>query len=239
NDQIATFVNALSVESGALQLTPNSWETVFKIGLADNEFIKSFSPFKVDALAAPRELIPRSAILYAGAVVDPARLYGALKSLETGKVRERATARDKEIDADIEKLIVPNMQGEIAAALLSLRPVFDGAEWPAMALALKLKNGDLAAALRAGKLFANFPRATNATALGKPVVALGEDGGAPFVAVTDDYFLLAESAETLRLFEAKEKFSSSRDFARSTKDAPGGLAMFATDRKSTRLNSSH
>jgi transglutaminase-like putative cysteine protease/tetratricopeptide (TPR) repeat protein len=228
NDQIAAFVNALGVESGALQLTPNSWETVFKIGIADNEFIKSLRPFKVDALAAPRELIPRSAILYAGAVVDPAKLYGALKGLETDKDREKATARDKEIDADIEKLIVPNMQGEIAAALLSLRPVFDGAEWPAMALALKLKNGDLAAALRAGKLFANFPRAKNATALGSPAVALGKDGGAPFVAVTDDYFLLADSAETLRLFEAKEKFSSSRDFARSTKDTPGGLAMFAT-----------
>ncbi|HKC87022.1 MAG TPA: transglutaminase domain-containing protein, partial [Blastocatellia bacterium] len=228
NDQIAAFVKAFGVESGALQLTPNSWETVFKIGLADNEFIKSFKPFKVDALAAPRELIPRSAILYAGAVVDPAKLYGALKSLETDKYREKATEREKGIDAEFEKLIVPNMQGEVAAALLSLKPVFDGAEWPAMALALKLKNGDLAGLLRAGKFFAKFPRATNATALGNPVVALGEDGAAPFVTVTDDYFLLADSVETLRLFESKEKFSSSRDFARSTKDTPDGLAMFAT-----------
>jgi tetratricopeptide (TPR) repeat protein len=151
-----------------------------------------------------------------------------LKSLESARNKEQATERDKEIDADIEKLIVPNMQGEIAAALLSLRPIFDGAEWPAMAMALKLKNGDLAAALRAGKLFAKFRRAPNATAAGNPVVALGEDGAAPFAAVTDDYFLLADSVETLRLFEAKEKFSSSRDFARSTKDMPGGLAMFAT-----------
>jgi hypothetical protein len=228
NDQIAAFIKAFGVESGALQLTPNSWETVFKIGLADNEFIKSFKPFKVEALAAPRELIPRSAILYAGAVVDPAKLYSALKSLETGKDREKATDRDKEIDADIEKLIVPNMQGEIAAALLSFKPIFDGAEWPAMSLALKLKNGDLAAALRAGKLFANFRRAPNVTAGGNPVVALGEDGAAPFVAVTDDYFLLADRIETLRLFEAREKFSASRDFARSTKDTPDGLAMFAT-----------
>src|SRR5215510_9774594 len=195
NDQIAAFIKAFGIESSALQLTPNTWETVFKIGLADNEFIKSFRPFKVDALAAPRELIPRSAILYAGAVVDPAKFYGVLKSLETGKDREKATDRDKEIDAAIEKLIVPNMQGEIAAALLSFRPVFDGAEWPAMAMALKLKNGDLAAALRAGKLFANFRRAPNATVGGNPIVALGEDGAAPFVAVTGDYFLLADSVE--------------------------------------------
>ncbi|MBO0724230.1 MAG: HEAT repeat domain-containing protein [Blastocatellia bacterium] len=228
NDQITAFSRAFDVESGALQLTPNSWETAFRIGLADNEFVKSFKPFNVGALLAPRELIPRSTILYAGAVIDPAKLYGALKSLESAGNREPVTGRDKEIEADIEKLIVPNLQGEIAAALLSLRPIFDGAEWPAVAMALKLKNGDLAAAFRAGKLFARFQREPNATALGSPVVALGEDGAAPFVAVTGDYLLLADSAETLRLFEAKEKFSASRDFARSTKDAPSGLAMFAT-----------
>ncbi|HKE06031.1 MAG TPA: HEAT repeat domain-containing protein, partial [Blastocatellia bacterium] len=51
NDQVAAFIKAFSVESGALQLTPNSLETVFKIGLADNEFMKSFKPFKVDELA--------------------------------------------------------------------------------------------------------------------------------------------------------------------------------------------
>jgi transglutaminase-like putative cysteine protease/cytochrome c-type biogenesis protein CcmH/NrfG len=228
NQEIAAFANAFGIESGALQLTSNSWETVFRIGLSDNEFVKSFKPFNAGDLLAPRELIPRSTILYAGAVVDPAKLYGALKSLENGKGGEKTNDRDKEIDADIEKLIVPNMQGEIAAALLSLRPIFAGAEWPALALALKLRNGDLATALRAGKLFANFRRVSDATAGGNPIVALGEDGAAPFAAVTGDYFLLADSVETLRLFESKEKFSSSRDFARSTKDTPGGLAMFAT-----------
>ncbi|MGH9853832.1 MAG: HEAT repeat domain-containing protein, partial [Blastocatellia bacterium] len=233
-DQIAAFINAFGVESGALQLTQNSWETVFKIGLTDNEFTKSFKPFKVGALAAPRELLPRSTILYAGAVVDPPKLHGVLKSLET--VKKKANQRDKEIDADIEKLIVPNMQGEIAAALVTLKPIFNGAELPALALALKLKNGELGKAHRAGKLFANFPRVPNTTVMGatapgapgSPVTALGEKAGSPFVAVTGNYFILADSVETLRLFEAKEKFSSSRDFERSTKDAPGDLAIFAT-----------
>jgi transglutaminase-like putative cysteine protease/Flp pilus assembly protein TadD len=228
SEKIAAFARAFGVESGALQLTPNSWETIFRIGISDNEFVKSFKPFNAGDLLAPRELIPRSTILYAGAIVEPAKLYGALKSLETGKDKEKTTDRDREIDADVEKLIVPNMQGEIAAALLSLRPIIDGAEWPAMAMAMRLRNGDLAAALRAGKLFAKFRRVSDSTVGGNPVVALGEDGGAPFVAVIGDYFLLADSVETLRLFEAKEKFSASRDFARSTKDTPGGLAMFAT-----------
>ncbi|MGE0130138.1 MAG: transglutaminase domain-containing protein [Blastocatellales bacterium] len=228
NDAFAALINAFGVESGALQLTRNSWETVFRIGLADNEFTKSFKPFKVDALAAPRDLMPRSTILYAGAIVDPPKLHNVLKSLETASDREKASQRDKEIDADIENLIVPNMQGEIAAALVSLKPIFNGAEWPAMALALKLKNGELAEAHRAGKLFANFERVPNTTALGSPVTALGEGAGAPFVVVTGDYLILADSVETLRLFEAKEKFDSSRDFARSTKELPGNLALFAT-----------
>jgi len=238
-DQIAAFINAFGVESGALQLTRNSWETVFKVGLADNELIKSFKPFKVGALAAPRELLPRSTILYAGAVVDPPKLHSVLKNLETVKDKKNASQRDKRIDADIEKLIVPNMQGEIAAALVTLKPIFNGAELPAMALALKLKNGELGKAHRAGKLFANFPRVPNATVMGaatpgasgspgSPVTALGEKASSPFVAVTSNYFILADSVETLKLFENKEKFSSSRDFERSTKDTPGDLAVFAT-----------
>lgn len=227
-DQIAAFIKAFGVESGALQLTQHSWETVFRIGLADNQFTKSFKPFKVDELAAPRELLPRSTILYAGAVVDPLKLHSVLKSLETESEREKATQRDKEIDTDIEKLVVPNMQGEMAVALVSLKPIFNGAEWPAMALALKLKSGALAEAHRAGKLFANFRRAPNAMALGSPITALGEDGDAPFVAVTGDYFILADSVETLKMIEAKEKFASARDFARSTKELPGDLALFAT-----------
>ncbi len=229
-DQIAAFVKAFGVESGALQLSEHSWETVFKIGLADNDLTKSFRPFKVDALAAPRDLFPRSTILYAGAVVDPPKLLSVLKSLETesDKKKKEENARAKEIDENIEKLIVPNMEGEIAAALVSLKPLFGNAEWPALALALKLRNRDLTEAHRAGKLFASFPRVSNTTVLGSPITALGEDADAPYVAVTDDYFILADSVETLRLLEAKEKFSSSRDFARSTKDVPGNLALFAT-----------
>jgi tetratricopeptide (TPR) repeat protein len=234
-DQIAGFIKSLGIESGALQLTGNSWETAFKIGLAGNDFIKSFSPFKVDQLAAPRELLPRSTILYAGAIADSPKLYSALKSLETGKKKDGATdgvtkgdQRDKEIDADIEKLIIPNMQGEIAAALVSLEPSFSGAGMPALALAVKLKNGDLAAAFRDKKLFANFTRLSDTTVLGSPVAALGKENEAPYITVTGDYLVLAESVETLRLFEGKEKLASSRDYARSTKETPGDLALFAT-----------
>jgi hypothetical protein len=86
--EIGDFIKSFGIESGALQLTGNMWETLFKIGIADNDLLKSLVPFKVDQLAAPRELLPRSTILYAGAIVDPPKLYGALKSRETGKKKE-------------------------------------------------------------------------------------------------------------------------------------------------------
>jgi transglutaminase-like putative cysteine protease/tetratricopeptide (TPR) repeat protein len=235
-DQIAALIEAFGVESGALHLTPHSWETSFKIGLADNEFMKSFKPFNVDALEAPRELFPRSTILYAGAMVDPPKLLGVLKNLEKSGSAGGAVvavpgidkARDKAIEEEIEKLIVPAMKGEISAAIVSLKPLFNAGQWPAMALALRLKDQDLAEAHRGGRLFAGFPRVSNTTAIGSPITALGEDADAPFVAVTGDYFILADSVETLRLLEAKEKFSSSRDFLRSTKEVPDNLALFAT-----------
>ena len=227
-DRFAAFIKAFGVESGALQLTQKTWETVFKIGLSGNDFTRSFRPFKIDELAAPRELFPRSTILYAGTIVDPGKMFSAMMSLETEKDREKASVRSKEISADIEKLIVPNMQGEIAAALLSLAPIYKGGTLPALALAVKLKNGELASAFRDGKLFANFRRLPETKALGSPVVELGEEGGAPYVAVTGDYILLVDSVETLQLFETKEKFSTSRDFSRLAKEMPGELAIFAT-----------
>jgi transglutaminase-like putative cysteine protease/tetratricopeptide (TPR) repeat protein len=232
--EIGDFIKSFGIESGALQLTGNTWETLFKIGIADNELLKSFVPFKVDQLAAPRELLPRSTILYAGTMVDPTKLYRVLKRLDTGKDKGstvKAPPSDPQppnYDADIEKLIIPNMQGEIAAALVSMEPYFKGGALPALALAVKLKNGELASAFRNGKLFANFHRWPNTTVLGSPVVSLGQEGDTMFVAVTGDYLILTDSLETLRLLEAKEKLSSSRDYARSTKETPGDLAAFAT-----------
>jgi transglutaminase-like putative cysteine protease/tetratricopeptide (TPR) repeat protein len=229
-DQIAAFVKAFRFESGALQLSDTSWETLFKIGLADNEITKSFRPFKVEDLSAPRELIPRSTILYAGTMIDPPKMLQVLKSLETESDRKKRETdpREKEIEAAIEKLIVPNLQGEIAAALISLKPIFDDAAWPAMALALKLKNNALAEEHRARRLFPSFPRVPNATALGSPVAAMGKDAGSPYLAVSGDYLILADSVGTLRLLESEERFYSSRDFARSARDVPGNLALFAT-----------
>jgi len=231
------LLKAFGAESGALRLSPTSWETVFNLALADNQFTGSFKPFKVDQLTAPRELLPNSTILYAAATVDPPKLMDTIKKLvaespSPGSSATVSSSPTKEIERSLENEIVPNMQGEIAAAILSLKPLFDSGEMPAMVFAARLKNKSPASALRAGKLFAKLKRVENMTALGSPVVALGASGGddddAPFAVVTDDYFILADSAETLKLLDSKERFADSRDFVRSLQNVPDNVALFAT-----------
>jgi hypothetical protein len=204
-DEFTALLSVLGTESGALQLSPTSWETVFNLKLADNKFSRTFKSFNVETLAAPRELLPLGTILYAGALVDPPALWQAMKSLEKpDKPKPKSTepektpeqlAKDRSLDEDTEKLIVPNLHGELAAALVSLKPLFDpqlskGSNGlPALIFAAKLKNKELAALHQAGKLFAQHPRVPETKIFGAPVIALGSDDDAPFL-VVNDYYLI-------------------------------------------------
>ncbi|MGH9798885.1 MAG: transglutaminase-like domain-containing protein, partial [Blastocatellia bacterium] len=137
---------------------------------------------------------------------------------------------NKETDDIVEKQIVPEMQGEIGAAILSFKPLYEDGELPAIIFAAKLKSPALAEAMKSGKLFPKLKRLGKLTAFGSPIISLDKDEESLFAAVTGEYFLLADSIETFRLLEsaAKEKFSTSRDFVRSLQNAPGNVALFAT-----------
>src|SRR5205085_6452749 len=182
----------------------------------------------------PGDLLPNTTLLYAAAMVDPPKLMGAIKkwAADSPSTDSSSTAESKrqtkEIERSIETEIVPAMQGEIAVAILSFKPLFDSGDWPASVFAAKLRNKTLASAMRAGTLFAKLKRVEATTMLNSPVVALGDEGEAPFAIVTEDYFVLADSVETLKLLESKERFAASRDFARSLQNVPDGLALFAT-----------
>ncbi|MFN0110884.1 MAG: transglutaminase domain-containing protein [Blastocatellia bacterium] len=277
---IGSLLKAFGAESGALRLTPNSWDTVFNISLGDNEFTGSFQSFKADALAVPKELLPASTMFYAGAVVDPAKLFASMKKssqTSSGAAPTASTAstasttgpppppktvpgpgvkgtkpappkivsasdpaitvtpsvfNSQDTDEIVEKQIVPEMQGEIGAAVLSFKPLYEDGEMPAIIFAAKLKSDALAAALKSRKLFPNLKPEENLTVLGSPVIALGAEG-APYAAITNEYLLLADRPETLKLLEAssknsKERFATSRDFIRSLQNAPENVALFAT-----------
>ena len=234
DESLKPLLKLFGAESGALNITPNSWQTTFNIGLAENEFTASFQPFKVDSLMVPRDLLPQSTVLYAGAMIEPPKMLSVLKKLgatssfATGTSATESAKRNKLIEDAIEKQLVPQLKGEIGVAIVSFKPLFDFSEMPSMVFAARLKSGALAAELRTEKFFAGFKRVANTTALGSAIVAIGDNNSAPFAAVTGDYFLLADSVETLKGLEAKEKFSSSRDFVRAAQNMPNNLALFAT-----------
>ncbi|MFN7946955.1 MAG: transglutaminase domain-containing protein [Blastocatellia bacterium] len=232
---IDSLSSALGHESGTLRVTPTTWETVFHLTLQNNDWLKSFRTFSVRELTAPQKLLPHTTVLYAGAIIDPPMLLKAIRAAGTISAKKEAKDPEQEkkarqLDDEIEKLLLPNLHGEAAFALLNLAPTlksnFD--KPPALALALRLKNNEPARLFRSGKLFAGASPAPEKTALGSPVASFELSGDKFFFTITDDYLILAESAETLKLFEDREKFAATRDYLRSTEALPDNLAFFTT-----------
>ncbi|MFN0121828.1 MAG: transglutaminase domain-containing protein [Blastocatellia bacterium] len=232
---------ALGAESGALRQAPESlptsWETKFTLRMKDNDWVGSLRPFAARDLAIPRELLPRSAILYAGAVLAPEKLWKAMETLETrlsDPDEEQKTADQKaaakQLDSEMKQNLMPRLQGEMAAALLSLSSVFSKDEnaTPSFVLAARLKDGEAARQFRAGKLFTSAVMVKDATAFGGPVATLPPMSESLHFTVTDEYLVFADSVATLKLLEEKEKFAATRDYQRAIEGTPAQLALFAT-----------
>jgi Flp pilus assembly protein TadD len=245
SESLSAFIESISsrlgAESGALRLTPTgapkTWETIFRLNLQNSEGLKNFSGFGAADLSAPRMLLPHTTVLYAGAVFDPKELLATLKAFDTAvkaeaeKKSPEEKRREAQFDEELEQRLVPALHGETAFALLSLKEIFSADEEnriPAMAFALRLKDQKVAEMFRAGKLFTSAKSVENATALGAPVATLDAISENIFFTVTDDYLVLADSVESLRRLEAKEKFAATRDYIRSTEKLPNNLALFVT-----------
>lgn len=232
---IESFSSALGHESGGLRITPTTWETVFHLTVPNNDWLKSFRTFSVSELTAPQKLLPHTTVLYAGAIIDPPALWQAIRAAAIQSAKKQTTVsepekKDHQPDDDIDKVLAPNLQGEAAFALLNLAPTLKSnfARPPALALALRLKNSEPARLFRSGRLFASASRVPEKNALGSPIATFELSGDPFFFTLTDDYLIVAESAETLRLFEAGEKFAATRDYRRATEALPANLAFFTT-----------
>lgn len=218
------FASGLGHETGALRLSTSSWETIFHINLPDQEWSQSIKPIKAQELTAPRELLPASTIFYTGAKFEPSRLWSGLKGL--GFLGARTSLDDPEI----EKQLAPKLEGEVGIALLSLSESLQRGsnEPPSFVIALRLKDAELSTLHRAGRLFPKAVPVAGLTALGSPVVSVPDGYRRLYFAVTNDYLLIANGPETLKRLEAKEKFSTTRDYARSAAAAPESIVLFAT-----------
>lgn len=226
----------LGNEYGALKLTSGRLESVSHLNLKNNEWFKSLRPFKPQDLAAPRDLLPASTVLYAGSVVEPMKLLTMLKTLESlpDSDKEEKSAeekqRDKEFNDELEQKIFPHLHGEMAFAILNLAAALksDFNQWPAWAFAFRLKSSAPGALHRNAKLFKSAAYSLEAKVFNSPAATSQALGASIHFTVTDHYLILADSLETLRMLEAKEKFAATRDYTRSLESVPENLALFTT-----------
>ncbi len=232
------FVRALGAETGAMRLSQSSWESVFHLPSGEADLIKTLRPFKATDLAAPRDLLPKNTLFYAATIIDPAKFveYEKKWDAELAQAKKASGKEEKKKDtkagdkiADLEKLLVPHLQGEISFALLNISKIFKGeARLPSMVVAFKLKDDALAKTARSGLASLVLKRVPNVTMMTAPVFKLGDDADDFYALATDQYFIVADSLETFKLLEAKEKFALARDFIRPASIAPERLAFFST-----------
>ncbi|HEX8136166.1 MAG TPA: transglutaminase domain-containing protein [Pyrinomonadaceae bacterium] len=219
------LTGALGQETGALRLSSSTWETIFHLDFTDEELTRSLHHFKAQELSAPRELLPADTILYTGAKLEPSRLWSTLKGLGI------VTARNSLDDAELEKRVTPKLQGEVSMALISLTTALDRTRsgGPSFLIALKLKDTELASLHRSGQLFTKAMPLPGVATLSSPVASVPDGAGRLYLAVTNDYLLMANEVEALKRLEAKEKLSATRDYRRSVSaTTESSVALFAT-----------
>ncbi|MFY9225459.1 MAG: transglutaminase domain-containing protein [Blastocatellia bacterium] len=236
---IENFIALIGNEIGVLQINKNSCETLFNFNLSSQTFANTIKVFKPWELSAARELLPDNTIFYAGTKIDAPKLWDLLKSA-TEETKNKKKSQDP-LDIEIEKTILSQLEGEVAFALISIKPLVvdivgkdkkddkdDKAKLPAIAYALKLRDNTLANQFRNNKIFKSFAKIPAATFLNSPVAIIKFDNYEHVLSVTDGYIVLADSIETLKLLEMPEKFASTRDYIRSIDATSDNLALFAT-----------
>ncbi len=231
---------SLGAETGAVRLSPSAWDSVFHVVVSDNDIVKSVRPFKVTELGAPRDLLPKHTLFYVGTVIDPEKFAEASKRWDaelskawkaSGKEpkKEKTNGAFSQLFSTFQTVIAPHLQGEVSFALTNVSGIFNGkSKLPAMVMALKLKNDTLAKMARTGLVSLVFKRVPNETVLNSPVFKIADEEDSFYTTITDNYFLVADSLETLKSLGGKDTFATARDFTVPAGLAPERLALFST-----------
>lgn len=239
---IDAFTKTIGAETGAVRLSQSDWDSMFHLALGENDWAKTMRPFKAADLAAPRDLLPKHTLLYAGMMIEPEKFleYSKKWDAEIAKAKKTAGKEEKKNEAKesskysqiisgLQTLLVPHLQGEVSLALVNVSSLLSNkSKLPAVVAALKLKSDTLAKIARSGLVSLALKRVPDVSVLNSPVFRLGEESDDFLVTITDQYFIVGDSLETLKLLESKEKFAMARDFSNPAKLAPERLMLFST-----------
>ena len=205
------------VESGALKISNGAWENSYNFSFKESEWNKPLLPFHPAEAAAPRELLPRSTVIYFLTRFDAALAWRAWAS-------ELFSADEIKQFADLwaiefEKEVLPEIGPESGAALLGLPDLNADAFDAPWVIYFKLKSDRLARLASEGKLL----KGVAARARSTPVKV----GSANFfLSVQNGYLILSGSQSAIALLDKKEKLDGARDFSRAAKGAPADVIAF-------------
>lgn len=202
-------------ETGTLRISNNSWESSYHLTFDESSWSKPLLNFQPDQLSAPRDLLPRSTVLYYFMKLDAAAaLYEWGKAATTGEKKSLSDAWA----IDFDKEVLPELDSECGAAMLGL-PDLNADEWRAQwVVFFKLKSDRLQRALEEGHLFKD--------AGGNKVAKIKFGSSELSVTIKNGFLVASDTQSSLELLNRKEKLVASPDFAKAVKRTPPGIVAF-------------
>jgi tetratricopeptide (TPR) repeat protein len=207
----------VATESGALKVSNETWENSFQFSFKESAWTEPLIQFHPSELSAPRDLLPRSSIIYYFMKADASAAWREWAStlFSADNLKQVASIWAMDFEKDVLTEIGP----ECGIALLGL-PSFQSIEFDAPWLIFfKLKSDKLAQAFNEGKLLKDVSAGKGASHI--KVGALDV-----VVMIKNGFLVFTGNDATIERLSLEEKLDKARDFTRAAKSVPGGVVAF-------------
>jgi tetratricopeptide (TPR) repeat protein len=203
-------------ESGELNIGNASWENSHHLTFDESDWAKPLLSFHPKDLAAPRDLLPATTIVYYFMNLDSTLIWSS--KFRTDLISDDVLEKSNVWALDFKKEVLPELGPECGAALLEL-PDFHEYKGAGVALFCRLKSTKVADALSAGKLFTGVGPAKDFAQ-----VKVGDDSF--FVAARNGFLVVSNREKGLAALDGKTRLSETRDYSRAVEKVPGAVVAF-------------
>jgi len=203
-------------EFGALQISNQTWDSSYHLAFDDSSWSKLLMSFNPNELSAPRDLLPRSTVLYSFLKFNVSEMLHSWQKVATpAEMKGLADAWAM----DLEKEVIPEFDSECGAAVLDLPDLSQNSLNGHWILFAKLKSDRLQRALAEGRLLKN-------ASLDKGTATIKFDSSPVFVAVKNGFLVVSDNQQSLALLDRPEKLAASSDFKKGVARTPANVVAF-------------